>query len=295
MSQDAELRTKVDQLKTGMSEKEVNEALGDFRKDLSPLGPYTEWTIDRVNAYLFFRDGKLARCDFGGPRTRVNVTVDSIRDPDSPVVAKLALRPGSKDVNMDDLQTKEYLVAVKRLLVDKGYKIVNDVEDSDQVVLIGFGISEPQTTTSDFVAPVYGMISSGVTTQSFGTASVFGRHGSVFGYGSAVSHTGPQYGVVAVQKKTVSHTYFDRYLVLTAYDTKSFKESEKEQMVWKSVVSSRGPSDDMRDIFPFLVVAMSDYVNVSSRKKVTWSLADNDPRLDEYMEQVDSRLPAAAR
>ena len=52
------------------------------------------------------------------------VSINSLSNGESVVAKKCIILSGSKDVNTDDLQFKEYAMYVKRALEDKGYKII---------------------------------------------------------------------------------------------------------------------------------------------------------------------------
>jgi len=73
-------------------------------------------------------------------------------------------------------------------------------------------------------------------------------------------------------------TYF-RYCKIEAFDLKLFKTTNTEKQLWSTVITSRGSSNDLRMVMPYLLGAAEEYIGVDTGKKLEVVINGNDERV----------------
>lgn len=200
-----------------------------------------------------------------------NVRVDSISAPDSLGKKKYVLLPGTKDVSPDDLQFKEYASYVERALTSAGYVKSSGFQDAEVALFLSYGIGDPKNHVYSYSLPTWGQ--TGVSSSTtFGTVTSYGSYGT---YQGTTTYT-PTYGITGSTTHVGSYTTFFRFLVLDAVDVGEFKQSEKVKQLWKTTVTSRGSSGDLRQVFPILVAASRPYLGTNTGKQVVIELSEGD-------------------
>ena len=48
-------------------------------------------------------------------------------------------------------------------------------------------------------------------------------------------------------------------------------------------MTSNGSSNDLRYLFPLLVMASIDYIDANTGQKIEWSVSETDPRMNSIM------------
>jgi hypothetical protein len=149
-----------------------------------------------------------------------------------------------------DLQFQEYRSYVEKMLVAKRFSVTNSYEEADAAILLTYQIGDPNTEIYTYSVPNAG--------DNFRTLE--DRKGPV------------------TRSKPVT-TYL-RTLSLDALDLAEYKISGKSIQLWKTTVTSEGSSGDLRSVFPFLVLAASDYVATNTGRKVAVIINADDDRLE---------------
>lgn len=130
---------------------------------------------------------------------------------------KVFVAPGMKDVAINDLQFQEFSNYIKKVLIKKGFAIVNTIDEADQVVMLVYAISGPQNYTAN--VPLWGP--TGIeSSTTYGNISSSGSN--VHYYGS--TYYNKTYGITGYVP--VQETYYIRTIILTAYDWQLFKKKE---------------------------------------------------------------------
>ena len=78
-----------------------------------------------------------------------------------------------------------------------------------------------------------------------------------------------------------SYTTFFRFLILDAVDLEEYRQSEKVIEVWRTTVTSKGSSGDLRRVFPVLVGAAKSYIGTNTGKQIDITLTEQDERVLE--------------
>ncbi len=91
----------------------------------------------------------------------------------------------------------------------------------------------------------------------------------------------PSYGITGYTTHIDSYTTFFRFIVLDAVDLVEYNHSEKIIQVWKTTVTSRGSSGDLRRVFPVLMAAATPYIGTNTGKQVDVTLTEGDKAVSE--------------
>jgi hypothetical protein len=137
---------------------------------------------------------------------------------------------------------------------------------------------------------MYGQIGGGGSTYYSG--SVYSSKG---GYGtySGTAYSAPVYGVTGYRTGVRSYTYFVRYLRLDGVNLQKYRLSGTFEPVWKATVTSVGSSGDLREVFPYMLVASADHIGTRTDKALSITLKDNDERLALVRPPVPPQAPDA--
>jgi len=209
-----------------------------------------------------------------GPQFLVNV--DSISAPEYVSNSKYILLPGVKNVEITDLQYREYAGYVERALASLGYIKASGFTEADIAIFLGYGIGEPETHQFTYSLPTWGQ--TGVSSSStYGTLNTYGNTAT---YSGTTTYT-PTYGVTGSTTHVDSCTSYFRYMFLDAVDLKEYRNTKKEKQVWKTTVTSSGSSGDLRQVIPVLVAASKDYIGTNTGKMIKVILSENDKRVIE--------------
>jgi len=63
---------------------------------------------------------------------------------------------------------------------------------------------------------------------------------------------------------------------LDAVDLEEYRRSEKVVQIWKTTVTSRGTSGDLRRVLPVLVAAAKPYIGINTGKQVGVTLREEE-------------------
>jgi hypothetical protein len=195
------------------------------------------------------------------------VSVNSINNGISSINKICYIGSGMEKVSIDDLKFKEYSTYLKRSLESRGYKITDSLDNAEVIILLRYGISEPQTNIASI--PVFGQtgISSSMT---YGTIH---SHGSGYSSFSGTTYHTPTYGITGY--KPISYMTYTRYAKITAYDRQQYKQDKKEVMLWETDIVSTGSSGDLRHVFPIMIAAATPYIGENTGKSIRVSLTES--------------------
>ncbi|MFO0839612.1 MAG: hypothetical protein U1D55_13935 [Phycisphaerae bacterium] len=186
------------------------------------------------------------------------------------------LLSGKNGVATNDLEFREYADMVERLLQSRGFAKAERELDANLVVFLNYGISDPKTQEYTYSVPMYGQIGGGGSTYYSG--SVYTSKG---GYGtySGSAYSTPVYGVTGYRSGVGSYTYFVRYVRMDGVNLEKYRQSGTFEPVWKATVTSVGSSGDLREVFPYMLVASADHIGTRTEKALSITLKENDERL----------------
>lgn len=202
------------------------------------------------------------------------VEVNSLAGPGAAERKTFLLLPGNKDTEADDLQFREFAVYVSRVLEGRGFVAADDAAQADLAVVVTYGIGDPQVSQQTYLLPIWGQTGIGSAYTS-GTVRHIGNTSTV----AATTTYTPTYGVTGYATQVRSSTSFVRYASLTGYDLKLFKETNRQQQLWSTTITSTGASSDLRRVFPVLMGAASVYVARDTGRRLSLTLFENENRV----------------
>lgn len=203
-----------------------------------------------------------------------SVYVDAINDPTTH--GKFIYYLHQTTENQNSLQNREYERYVDRALEAQGFVRTYNLNQAEIMIFMGYGIGDPETVTYNYDVPIFGQTgySSSTTTGSIN------RYGGSTDF-SATTRNNPQYGIVGSQTRTYSQTFYTRYFFLDAIDIDKSRAANSEHQIWKTSITSRGYSDDLRRVFPVMVAASKPYLGKNTQNKIKVTLGEYDPRIKE--------------
>jgi hypothetical protein len=200
-----------------------------------------------------------------------SVAVDSLASSTAKEKRTYILLPGNQGVTWDDLQFQEYALYLIRVLNTQGFVSAEKAEDADVVIVLSYGIGDPKTQQYSYALPVWGQ--TGVSSAyTYGTATAFGNSAT---YSGTTTYT-PTYGVTGYTTQVGSVTTYLRYALVTGYDFKAFKESNRQVQVWRTTITSTGSSGDLRRVFPILIGAAVPYLATNTGRQIPVQLYEFD-------------------
>ncbi|MCE5255288.1 MAG: hypothetical protein LLF89_00410 [Spirochaetaceae bacterium] len=179
-----------------------------------------------------------------------------------------------KDVEAGDLRFREYAGYIRKVLAKKGYREVDSSDDANIIVYLTYGIGDPEQHTYAYSVPIYGQI--GIAPSPGpgpGTPPGQAPHNPPF------KQFNPVYGIIGSTTKYENYTTYFRYCKIEAFDFKLLKETNTEKQLWSTIITSRGKSDDLRFVMPYMIAAAEDYIATDTDKKVEVTIEEKDERV----------------
>jgi hypothetical protein len=216
--------------------------------------------------------------------------------------------PIDSNFNTSDFEYMEYKNYLTKLLIKKGYNVVDSIEKANIIVCFNYGIGNPEFHISQSVEPIWGSTSlasstttTNINTYSFETntgtslKSPFSKPYSPYSttntqvsdpintYQNKTTNTtyNYNYGITGYHTVNSSYNTYTKYLNLYAIDKEQSRKLNKEKRIWQLTTISTGPSYDLRYIFPYLLVGSKNYIGVNSVQSNKIQVSINDSRVIE--------------
>lgn len=193
-----------------------------------------------------------------------NIRVNSFSDKDAKL-EKYSFYILSKEKNDSGLEFKEYAGQVRKILEKKGNTFSDDIKTCDVVVFLSYSIDNGKTTTNTNMIPIYGGSQYTSTIQNSAGQNI----GSI--------QTGPQnpYMPTGYQTTYSSETNFTRQITLSGY------KRSTNTPIWETKITSTGSSDDLRKVFPIMLIGSSDEIGTNTHgiKNINLDISPNNAEL----------------
>lgn len=175
-------------------------------------------------------------------------------------------------INPSDLQFQEFRNYLSKVLSEKGYKIVDQLNEADVFVNFDYGISGPNEKQYKNTEPIIGPtgISASTTTEELHISA-----DSTKIIRNITTSNTPIYGVTGYKTDEYTNTTYKRYVNIRAYDYHNFVKNYQEKRLWQAAISSSGTSDDLRKVFPYMLVGAKKYLGTSSGEKKELTIYEN--------------------
>ncbi len=200
-----------------------------------------------------------------------NVVIDSINAPEKSTQQKYFLLPGLKDVNLNDLQFREYVTYVDKALKNRGYVKTTSSDDAELIIFLSYGIGDPQNNVYSYVMPTWGQTGYSSST-TYGTVRSYGNSASFSG---TTSYT-PSYGITGYVPITRSYTTYSRYIIIDAVDALESRKTAKIVQAWQTNIASTGSSGDLRRAFPVMITAAMPLIASNTQGMISYEINEED-------------------
>ena len=178
-------------------------------------------------------------------------------------------------INKEDLQFKEFHKLISSIMRSKGYNVVDSIQSANIIILFNYGISNPLTKVYNTSVPVWGQTRiSSTTTSDTVSANPYSNN---LNYKLSTEQT-PNYVVSGYRSEQHTIESYTRYLNLVAYDFEYLKLHNKEKRIWQTEISSTGYSNDLRAVFPYMLIASRLFIGHSSSVEKEFNI--NSDNLD---------------
>ncbi len=195
---------------------------------------------------------------FSGCATKIRTTTTTFYAPDHQQRGAIIVVSPDYQTN-NSLAFKHYQSKFNEKLKAKGYTIAQNIEASDYIALVSYGID--QGKSSIVSTPIVGQVGGGTGYRS-GTIYVDGKKTRYSGF----EYTMPVYGVVGTSTRTV--TRYTRAIAMDIVKTESFKQDNPEKM-YEIRAKSVGNCSVMLEVFNEMLEAMFTNFPNESGKAIT--------------------------
>ena len=203
---------------------------------------------------------------------KYHLNVVSMQAPGTEHKRRFILFPGNEDISPNDPQFREYAGYINRALTSRGFVPAKSDKQADLAIFVVYGIGDPQQHSYSYSVPVWGY---GVdSSRTFGTENIYPL----------------TYGITDYTSQVGTYTTYFRFLVLDAIDLTEYEKSKKTNQLWKTIVTSRGSSDDLRRVFPIMVSASKPHIATNSGQQIDVEIDEDDPSVLELKGQTSPTI-----
>lgn len=218
----------------------------------------------------------MAACATTPRPMQIRAQVDALAVNDANAKHRFVILPANKELNPQDLQFIEFKGYVEKALKNRGYIKTEILSDADVVLFLSYGVGEPQMQQYAYDVPIW---------DDFGYYPYSRRYRF---YPRAT------YGFMGYTQQIETYTVFRRYLVLEAYDMDAYLNQKTPIQHWKVSVQSLGQSNDLRQVFPYLVTAMQPHMGSNTGHMLTVDIDEFNPLLRDILLGNPNRLPMSS-
>jgi hypothetical protein len=184
------------------------------------------------------------------------------------------LWPGEKGLTPNDLLFREYAKYIEPILAKAGYTRVVSAEQADIIVIADYGIGSPRVSTSTTSLPIYDFVGG---STSHVTVNTMTPYGSSMTTGTITEM--PTYQQVGTRQVTNTSVGYMRYVVLRAFAAYRLETDRTPIEVWRTTITSSGSSNDLRKVFPYMMIAAQRYVGKQTAHSEEVTLSGWDGRV----------------
>ncbi|SFC62003.1 DUF4136 domain-containing protein [Pragia fontium] len=188
-----------------------------------------------------------------------NIQVSAIAaGDDSTQYKKFAIVSDKYQATNDDLQFAEYARQVTAVLNQQGYVQAQNSKDAQILVSLSYRLSAPQTRTDIVNVPVYPNVGPFYDTR--------------FGH-----HPYPILGYPVYQPMVYQSIIYKKLVRLQAIDAVVYAKDKTVKPLWDVMIISHNDNDDLRYMFPYMLVAAEPYIGRNSAHSIEVSVPEKDP------------------
>ena len=218
---------------------------------------------------LLFAAGSL----LSGCANTYEVKVDSLAKPKAEDAISYKINNKNLQLPDDSLRNKEAVGFVRTALSGKGMYETTDADKADVVVDLDYGVGPPQMRRETVSEPIYITLPGEVRTERVQVGT--DRNGNPI-YQTVTYQDPPRTEFAGYRDYVITTTVYEKYLHLSAKESKPASEGRPPSEIWTVDVTSEGQSHDLRKTLPVLAAASIDYVGKDSHGQKTIHLKDTD-------------------
>lgn len=205
--------------------------------------------------------------------TTFDMQIDALSDPNAFTGRKVFIFPGDPGINPNDLLFREFGKQVEIALGRRGFEIVADISEADQIVFLLYGITDPQRRT--VAIPQFGPTSI-QSASTIGRATV--QSNQIIG--SSTTTYNYEYGITGYVP--VERTTYTRMVLLSSYDWQHFATTEQLKPIWRVAIESTGRSGDLRLVFPYMIAAAESHIGANTQRTITVQIHEYSTAAEPY-------------
>ena len=211
--------------------------------------------------------GVLAGCN------NTYVKVDAVARPEAEQAIAYQIGTTNPELDVDSLRYKEAERYVKTALSGKGLYEAPKAEMADMIVNLDYGISPPKVTREVRSEPIFREVPGPTYTETVQVGT--DKDGNPI-YSTVTVRGPPTTQYVGDREYTVMVVTYEKYLRLSARETKAPGEGRPPAEIWTVDVSTDGENRDLRKALPALAAATIEYIGKDTRGEKTIKLKDTD-------------------
>jgi hypothetical protein len=187
----------------------------------------------------------------------VGVELDSYSNKENLPAKKVALMVcNNENIPKHDLKNLELESYIKKVLQSKGYSFTQNNEEANIIIFYEYGISDPNVYVSERVVPIWGQ------------TGIRSAHTTYTGSSKHTTYT-PSYGTIGSNVVTDTEITYVRWANISAFDADYYRKTGEDKMLWLTEIKSEGTTDNLRSIFPYMLVAAREYIGQSVTNRVS--------------------------
>jgi hypothetical protein len=220
-----------------------------------------------------------------GCASQLTVQVNAISDTKIATAdsTRYVLLNGNGEGLENDLFFREFSAYFIPLLTQKGYQQVATRDKADIEIFFRYAVSDGRSGIQTFAHPIYetfgGNVISFTETKTDSSGTTTTTQGTV--------HVPLQTQYVGTSVESRSYTEYTCSAALEAYSINSTDEKTGQPVIlWKTLMSSTGDTNDIRTVMPFMAAAAAPYLAGNSGTAITVRLKPDDPRVVKIKQSV---------
>lgn len=210
---------------------------------------------------------------FSGCASSYEVKVDSIAKPKAEDAISYKINNRNVQAAEDSLRHKEAVGFVRTALSGKGMYETTDVARADVVVDLDYGVGPPQMRRETISEPIYITVPGQIRTETVQVGT--DKNGNPV-FRTVSVQDPPRTEFAGYQDRVITTVVYEKYLRMSARDTKPTQEGKPQSEIWTVDITSEGESRDLRKTLPVLAAASIDYVGKDSHGQKVIRLKDTD-------------------
>lgn len=204
------------------------------------------------------------------------VKVDAISKPPAPSGTATAapqsyqLKSKNPALGEENLRYKEVADYVKTALSGKGLYEAPSADKADMVVELEYGMDAPRSKIETVNVPVYAQTGGGVRYEQVPVVDAKGNQS----IRTVAVYEAPRTELVGYDEVNRPVTIYEKYLRITARESKGGPEGRPPAEVWSINVTAEDESKDLRKYLPILASATVDYIGKDSASQKSVKIKD---------------------